>query len=410
MRHVLACLALAAAALLLAASASAAPASPAEASPLPARPAGLTLPTGLFGLGSVDLLTLGLGSSGLGTVGPIASASTASGNPMLIVDDGFDCPNAQFTTIQSAVAAAPAGATIKVCPGTYVEQVTIPAGKNGLRLFSEGHLQAIIKAPAVMAPPQAIVRIQAQSVSLTHFTITGPGGTPCDSIRYGVFVDNGSATIEHNHITEIRDTPLGGCQNGLAVLVGRGSVSSVGVAEVDHNLIDKYQKGGVVVDFERSYANVHHNVVRWTGPTATIAPNGIQVSRGAGGDVNHNEVSGNSFAVPTFAGTGILLFEPGSGVVSVGYNEVFGNDDGISLYTAEGEVVEHNYSHDQLSSDGIYMGSDTAGNRIAYNRAEFNPEHDCHDDSGTPTTTDNFWIKDYGLTENKPGLCRKASP
>ena len=127
---------------------------------------------------------------------------------MLIVDDGLDCPNAEYMTIQAAVNAATPGDKIKVCRGTYMEQVTIPAGKNGITLFSEPALQAVIKAPLAMLDPKAIVRVSAsQNVTIRHFTITGPGGGDCDSIRWGVRVDSGgSALITDNHITEIRDT------------------------------------------------------------------------------------------------------------------------------------------------------------------------------------------------------------
>ena len=38
---------------------------------------------------------------------------------------GFGCSNAEFSTISAAVAAANPGATIIVCPGTYIEDVTI---------------------------------------------------------------------------------------------------------------------------------------------------------------------------------------------------------------------------------------------------------------------------------------------
>jgi hypothetical protein len=37
---------------------------------------------------------------------------------------------------------------------------------------------------------------------------------------------------------------------------------------------------------------------------------------------------------------------------------------------------------------------------------------DCFDNttgSGTAGTA-NFWIKDMGLTQNRPGLCKKATP
>src|SRR5690348_10790932 len=60
-------------------------------------------------------------------------------------------------TIQAAVTAASPGDHIKVCPGTYVEQVTIPAGKDNISLESTKPLQAIIQAPVVMLAPKAIV-------------------------------------------------------------------------------------------------------------------------------------------------------------------------------------------------------------------------------------------------------------
>ncbi len=103
---------------------------------------------------------------------------------MLIVDDDLRIARTRnSTSIQAAATAAPAGSKIKVCPARYVEQVTIPAGKDGLTLFSEGDLQAVIKAPPIMIPnpSKSIVLIQAQDVTLRHFTITGPGGGPCDT-------------------------------------------------------------------------------------------------------------------------------------------------------------------------------------------------------------------------------------
>ena len=48
-----------------------------------------------------------------------------SDGPTLVVDDDrVQCPTAGFTKIQDAVNAAPAGATIRVCAGTYPEQVS----------------------------------------------------------------------------------------------------------------------------------------------------------------------------------------------------------------------------------------------------------------------------------------------
>ena len=188
-------------------------------------------------------------------------------------------------------------------------------------------------------------------------------------LRYGVRIDNnGSALILSNHITLIRDTPFGGCQNGVGVLVGRNFENQTATAEISHNLIDRYQKGGVVVDGidptlvpnppfptpnpNDSFANVHHNEIVGPGPQPIIAPNGIQVSRGAGADVNHNIVRLNQY-IGADNGTGILLFVPGSNV-QVGWNKVYENDDGISLYDSHGTLIQHNFSHDQTRYDGLF--------------------------------------------------------
>src|SRR5436305_944551 len=147
-------------ALAVSGTAGAAPAAPYDGGPIGSAQQALhILPTSLLPLG-VDLSQFGVASSELATVGPVSSTSSPSSGSMLIVDDDHaDCPNAQYTSIQAAVDAAPPGAMIKVCRGTYIEQVSIPAGKDNLTLFSEGDLQAVIKAPLVMTSPKAIVRI-----------------------------------------------------------------------------------------------------------------------------------------------------------------------------------------------------------------------------------------------------------
>jgi nitrous oxidase accessory protein NosD len=331
---------------------------------------------------------------------------------MLIVDDnGLDCPNFQYTTIQSAVNAANPGDTIKVCSGIYIEQVTIPVGKDGLTLFSAPDLQATIEAPPVMTGPMAIVRVNgAQDVTIRHFTITGPGGGPCNSIRYGVFVDNsGSALITDNHITEIQDTPFSGCQNGLGVGVGRTFAPdgpTTGSATVVHNLIDKYQKGGVLVDNSGSSAEVAYNEVVGAGPTPVIAQNGIAVSRGAQGDVHHNKVSQNVYTGPNFVATGILPFS--NPIARVHHNDVFLNDVGIAPFFVAAGTVEVSYNNARNNvDDGIHAYAPTSGNLIAYNKAFENGMTDCADDTNP---TQNQWVKDLGRTESQDGLCKQAGP
>jgi hypothetical protein len=280
-------------------------------------------------------------------------------------------------------------------------------------------LQATIKAPLLMLPPKAIVRVAgAQNVTIARFTISGPGTGPCDSIEWGVRVDSdGSALIGDNHITQIRDTPFSGCQNGIGVLVGRNAEATTGYAAVVHNLIDEYQKGGVVVDGQAagpsSAALIAYNEIEGIGPTIAIAQNGIQVSRGATADVEHNRVHGNVYSPATTTGEGILTYQISSSHTSVSHNDVYGNSDGIALVTTSNIEVGWNSSHDNAPYDGLFADSDTANNTIEHNLLKGNAEYDCDDVSSGPYNPPAFvanpWVKDLGTTENRDGLCKHFS-
>jgi parallel beta-helix repeat protein len=81
--------------------------------------------TAYFSLGVVALVL---------TLGPSAGAQ-----PIFVDDDGADCVQATCNTIQAAVDAASPGATILVCPGTYVdERVVLTAATNNLQLIAVG--------------------------------------------------------------------------------------------------------------------------------------------------------------------------------------------------------------------------------------------------------------------------------
>src|SRR5437762_6836443 len=228
-------------------------------------------------------------------------------NGGLYAPPGTSCNNPGYRTIQAAVTAAATGDDINVCPGTYEEQVTIPAGKDNLRLRSTRQWEAVIKVPTVMAPVSGkftILRVAgAQNVTILAFTITGPGPSACGSLHYGVRVDNGgSANILGNHITDIRDQytagQLSGCQNGMGVVVGghfNDGVFSTGSARIEGNLVDNYQKNGVVVGGFGSSAVIAANRVFGFGPSSTIAQNGIEVLQDATAEVKHNFSSGHMY-------------------------------------------------------------------------------------------------------------------
>jgi hypothetical protein len=330
--------------------------------------------------------TLGLGVALVLAMSLVTTGNTASAAPTTrwvndndpngfpYMPPGTSCNDPGYPDIQSAVNAAASGDRINVCPGTYTEEVLISgSAKNSISLRSVGVWQAIIKAPAVMlGPTKSIVRVSgAQGVQILAFTITGPGGSLCDSLRYGVRVDSGgSADILGNHITQIHDTPFGGCQNGVAVLVGRKSESTTGSARIIGNVIDNYQKNGPTVSNTGSYAEIAYNRITGVGPTALIAQNGIQASGGANANIRHNFVSGNIYTPQTFAASGVILFAPG--VVVLDRNTVSSSDVGVfDLEAAPGTSITNN-SVRASTFDGIDVDVATTNQRVEMNKVSQN--------------------------------------
>jgi nitrous oxidase accessory protein NosD len=341
-----------------------------------------------------------------------------------VVDDDLkQRPDAQFQSIQAAVDAAGPDDTVKVYPGTYREQVTVPAGKDGLRLLGQDPRKVTIQAPATMSGSMAIVEVDADDVTVGGFTIAGPS----QGINAGVLIDNGgSATVLGNHITDIRDDPLSGRQSGFGVVVKDGS------ARIVANLIDQYQKGGIVVNGPGSDAEVGLNVVLGVGPTDVIGQNGIQVSEGATADVHDNYVANNIYTPQTFGSSGIILSNPGP--VKVRDNVVVKNDfgvyadhvaggvitgnqiskstyDGIDLLNGTTGTLVANNESGKNGLDGIFVDSTSAGNTVRDNVFKNNRVYDAEDQShGAGTSgTANTYVNNKGKTSNPPGLVQKKA-
>jgi parallel beta-helix repeat protein len=327
---------------------------------------------------------------------------------------GNGCNNPGYPTIQSAVTVAPPGSHINVCPGTYIENVVIPAGKDGLRLQSVHRWDAVIKAPPdnPLDPIKAIVRVNgAHDITILAFTITGPGSGGCNSLRYGVRVDNGgSADILGNHITDIRDLPppplVSGCQNGVAVQVGRWLEGTVGSANIMGNVIERYQKNGPTVDNFGSYAEISHNRILGVGPTPTTAQNGSQASRGAKATIRHNFIAQNIYTGPQdAAASGIIWYAPGTVVTE--HNTLSANDVGVNIFdyfietlacgTAEGSTAAHNQVR-ASTYDGIVLSgfTDCPVNQvqIAYNKSEENAGPGVGVYDAANNTVDNNKVED----------------
>ncbi|HZS74271.1 MAG TPA: right-handed parallel beta-helix repeat-containing protein [Candidatus Nitrosotalea sp.] len=277
-----------------------------------------------------------LGLTALGTliIFSLSSQSAYAYNEIHVPSD--------YSTIQAAIDAANAGDYIIVDPGTYSEQISV---SKSLHITSSNGT-TIIKAPSVLLPDtfgtlNVVDITNGATVTISQVTISGPGPTTCNSIQAGIFVSGGATLkITNSTITDIRDNPIGGCQNGDGILVGRAKLNTIGHAEISNVVITRYQKGGIVIDGIGTTAFVKNNDIVFGFFPVDIAANGIQISRGAQAMVLDNQISQNicsaSVCGPDITNpqldqaAGILLYGAGNGTV-VNYNTVSQNDIGIGI-------------------------------------------------------------------------------
>jgi nitrous oxidase accessory protein NosD len=296
-----------------------------------------------------------------------AQFSNASAN-ILVDDDKVQCPSAQFTTIQSAVNAATSGDVIRVCAGTYPEQVIISKpltlrADNGVVVIPSGMTQNSTGAAGGDSIAAIFVVQGVQDVDLDGFIVDGSnnGLTGCSPRLIGIDYENASGHIRHNAVRHISlGSADSGCQsgNGIEVETGSGSASDV---KINDNSVWDYQKNGITGNEQGTQLSVDGNVVTGIGPTPNIAQNGIQIGFGAAGKVANNTVADNIYSVcsssascPTNA-TGILIFE--SDGVSVRNNSLATNQIGVFI-GGQNSIVASNTISNSLALIGVALVGD----------------------------------------------------
>jgi hypothetical protein len=175
---------------------------------------------------------------------------------------GTSCDIAGYATIQAAVTAASPGDVIKVCPGTYRENVTI--GTNDLTVISTGGAPVTTVSAAVSF---YVFDITGLGVTLQGLTIR-PAGVADGDIGVNMAIGGDTnATLVRNVIISGR----------IGINLGCGSFGST----VAHNTISGQTEAGINIDtceappFPGSTHNsVHHNTACSVVSTASIALGG----------------------------------------------------------------------------------------------------------------------------------------
>ena len=170
------------------------------------------LPTPDVTIGDQDTTIAGTGDAAVGA-GAMSYSDPPHGTTYWVDDSPLDgdCPQATFTSIQLAVNASGPNDTVKVCPGTYMEQVQIVGSHHdGLRLESLTPLGATIQFPGTTSTNHQLIDVNgANGVTIRGFVISGPfNSLGCSPDRWeGVLFENHATDgrLDHNHVTLIRD-------------------------------------------------------------------------------------------------------------------------------------------------------------------------------------------------------------
>jgi nitrous oxidase accessory protein NosD len=297
----------------------------------------------------------------------VVAAQDRDHKPDLLVDDDkVQCPTATFTSIQGAINAANSGDLIRVCPGTYREQLSISKslsieGDNGaivlpsnMAVNATGSTGSPIAA-AILVKEATDVEIEGLIVDTVNSGITG-----CSPELIGILYQNSSGSIEHNAVRNAKlSVSLDGCQSGDAIVV-QSLGSETSTVSINENSVHDYQKNGITGNELGTEVTITNNVVTGLGPTTGAAQNGIQIGFGAKGGVLRNTVTDNvwspcvSLENCASSATGILIFQ--SNGVRVEHNSVATNQIGIYAGGQHDEVES-----DNVSNSLVLVGIDLAG-------------------------------------------------
>lgn len=266
---------------------------------------------------AVSSLTLGLVVA-VSTASPLSAAGTGRGAPTptltTVDDDGRQCPQAAFTSLQAAVDAAERGATVTVCPGTYDEAVVIDTpldlrGPGGLPLGPACSAQTPVdeRRSAVLT---AGLTVLADSVHVSGLAFEGAGTAISTSADHSGYRTTANV-IENSALDGIElqssgRRPTRVDHNCLRSNARAGLASELGAlhrARIDHNDTHADVEAiSVAGDHPHSRVQIERNTLREDQI-------GIAVQR-----LDTSGVTGNDVQLVTAAGP------PGDGIAVGGGN------------------------------------------------------------------------------------------
>jgi len=232
---------------------------------------------------------------------------------------------------------------------TTDETISIP---DGFTLDGNGYSITAVD-PAGDHFKGAVVKNDGASAYVYNLTVMTSGlSNVCDGgddrLR-GILFEGASGSITHSTVRDVNQG-ASGCQEGNGIEVRNapfdGTHPSTKTVEVAHNIVEHYQKTGIVANGDVD-VSVHHNKVGSADLPTSLAANSVQVGFGGIGSVVQNQIDGNQWCGPSdFVATAVLLFE--SGPSDVSKNIIGGNSD-VGIY---GLTNNTTFDNNKVSDSG----------------------------------------------------------
>lgn len=234
--------------------------------------------------------------------------STSETRAIIIVDDdGNDCPEADYDNIQEAIDNAGSGDEIRVCNGTYVENVivdkglTLKGGYNGGISTIDGNGSGCVVTITALINP----------VTLDNFHITNSGDFRDDSSSPWTRDAGICISVKFGH-TIINNNISNNNGNGIYIFNGAGN-------NIESNTISNNAWDGIGA-YQCTQTKIYYNTVEENGY------DGIYFLRGLYPKVFYNTVKGNGWGSSTSAG---IKFHRTRGLnnlcIDIGFNCIIDN-------------------------------------------------------------------------------------
>jgi hypothetical protein len=305
---------------------------------------------------------------------------------VLIVDDDnldpFQCSQPQFHTIATALAQATPGDEIRICPGTYPEQLVLTEAVQ-LTGISFGTAQPIIKPTALPAtrpsllgnnPVAAGIIVDGNPFKITNLVIdlSGVNVSACVPSVAGIYVRAAAGFILQTTVENVRVTGNPACNSGVGLYVESGqtgevlgipTISPARVSVRDADFLG-YQKAGLVANGPRTIVQVKGGSAVGGGATAGAVQYGYQAGYEAKVKITQVTTSDHQSLIAGKAAAGILVFDGTR--VSVRKATMSDSQEGVLGVADRLRVKKSSFS--DMTGDGIVFLGD--GNLASSNLIE----------------------------------------